>query len=303
LSASILSQWSIANVAGIEFRYNTSPNVTSNFSITSISAPSTLAPWSFQRTKDQKSSAGKFENIFVGDEFKQYYRNSGGTFVEQREIWQITTTNLINGLSNRIGRSIPAADASTVIASIYGFYYNAPITGGAFLDGGMGRPPDIEGFVFWCNKYYSEGVSLSDIRIGFFAQSEPVSINNGSLSYSGLYTTGILSEFLATSGALSSGLISPRSVVQTIATSVTPPGNNLTSTGVAGIGTAESSIASSLATNASDSLTLNKTTTALPPPVTFTYEDQGDYGYFRGSDGYIYLRDTDSGEYYKRRDD
>jgi hypothetical protein len=298
MSNAILSQWSLPNVAAIEFRYNTTPNVTSSFSITSVATPSSLAPWSFIRSKNQTSSAGKFENITSGAQsswFTQYYRNSGGTFTSQYEIWQISTTNLITGLSNRIGRSIPSGDASSVLATIYGWYTNTPITSGATLDGGFGRPPDVEGFVFWCNAYYTNGSSLADLKTSFFTSPEAVSIKNGSINYSGKFATGILSQFLATTNALSSGLASPSSVVTSVSTGVTTPSTSSSSTGTTSTGSTGSSTVSGVSSS-SGSVTPTVTTSAIITYTQLPYEGEGRV-VFRGSDGKLYTYDVESETY------
>jgi hypothetical protein len=131
------------------------------------------------------SSAGESFNIETNNNptwiTQTYYDPSLTTKTRFFEVYSASSDILKRGMSKRVGRSIPASDIDAVLLPIYNTYWNVPIRG-ATLTGGLGRPPDIDGYTYWLKKYYVEGLDLNTVITAMLTMPEPVLENSGTLS-------------------------------------------------------------------------------------------------------------------------
>ena len=180
-----------------DYHWNTTNVVISNYSIPTVPGPYDFFGFVFLRPssmlKNQNyyledivdSSAGESSNIETNNNptwiTQTYYDPSLTTKTRFFEVYSVSYDVIKRGMSKRVGRSIPASDVYTILIPIYNTYWNVPIRG-TTLTGGLGRPPDIDGYTYWLKKYYVEGLDLNTVITAMFNNAEPSVESGGTLS-------------------------------------------------------------------------------------------------------------------------
>ena len=293
---------------GFKWNTTTAGVDVSSYSIPAVSAPSYQgSPWVFLRNGSLSSKNDTIESVSkaFSPVYQYFYDSSFTSLTKYYELFYVPSAQtLITGLNARFaqqggGTYLGDKDIAD-LTTIYNFYWNIP-TSISSVDG-LGRAPDLDGFLYWVEQKYTQGYTIDQIKNAFFAdsQAEVQQIKSAGVN-SVPRSTGTISNNKATNYSVgtNSAQININSVTSpNTKTAITTIDTKITSTGSTNLNTTSSLTVSSTNNNGFVQPTAAVTYTSIQSP-----SNQGDStGYYKGSDGNVYGNYVDeSGQivYYK----
>lgn len=311
--AAAATQYTSTYGSPFAFKWNTSLAGVdvSSYSIPSVPQASYQgSPWVFLRTGQPSSHNDTVESVLAytssSSGVYQYFYDSGLTsLTKYYELFSVSSFDaLIAGLNKRLQNNGQSAlfgqQDLNLLTTIYNYYWNIP-TSISSVDG-LGRAPDLDGFLYWASSYYTGGYTIDQIRSQFFSASQPEvqAIQTNGIN-SVPRASGVLSNTRATNysvGTNAGSLFVNKSTTSIVTTpNITTAVTNVTSTGSVSSNTTSSLTVSSTNNNGF----VQQTAATVNTPISYTPLSGDDSGFYMGSDGNQYGAYTDGGTliYYK----